>query len=54
MLRIGKRYWPLCAGNHKSPIFGNMRVGLSDCRKRSGAGDQLVVAYAEEYDASAT
>ena len=33
MLRIGKLCCPLCAGNHKSPIFDNMRAGLSDCRK---------------------
>jgi hypothetical protein len=30
MLRIGKLCWVLCAGNHKSPIFDNMRAGLSD------------------------
>ena len=26
MPRIGKHCWPLCVGNHKSPIYDNMRA----------------------------
>jgi hypothetical protein len=47
-----------CAGNHKGPIFDNMRAGFSDCRKSLRGGrpvtDRALAYLGGKRDAAAT